>query len=233
MRMCHMSGRMVSVASVVGLALLVGVGCSKSVQTDTGSKAFDAGPPKAAQESGAAAGRQAPAESAAKEQFGSLPGDGSNGREAGKKSGDERVAEGVAVAKADSSESVRQQMERLQQEQAATAKAGLADVFFAYDSWKLTEEGKQALAKDAEWLRANDAPKLAVEGHCDERGTQAYNLVLGQKRAKTVFSYLVELGVPAARITVVSYGKDRPFCKESSEACYQQNRRGHLVIHEK
>jgi len=71
---------------------------------------------------------------------------------------------------------------------------------------------------------------LKVEGHCDERGTSAYNLVLAEKRAKSVRNYLMELGIKAERFVVVSYGKERPFCKERTEACYQQNRRGHLVV---
>ena len=71
---------------------------------------------------------------------------------------------------------------------------------------------------------------MKVEGHCDERGTAAYNLVLGEKRAKAVRNYLVELGVGADRLSIVSYGKERPFCNERAESCYQQNRRGHLVV---
>ncbi len=215
----HTCKRTVTMMGLLGLVALVGAGCSKSIQTDVGSKSFEPAPSQSKS-----------AQDAPVSQFGSLPGDG-NGKPSGKGSGEERVSEGIAVAKAEpsgSSGSSRQQ--EMQQEAAATAEAGLDDVFFAYDSWKLSEDGKRALSKDAEWLKTNGAQKLAVEGHCDERGTQAYNLVLGQKRAKAVRNYLVELGVAGNRITVVSYGKDRPFCKESNESCYQQNRRGHLVV---
>ncbi|NJL16914.1 MAG: OmpA family protein [Nitrospira sp.] len=72
--------------------------------------------------------------------------------------------------------------------------------------------------------------QLKIEGHCDERGTSAYNLVLGEKRAKAVRNYLVELGVVPDHLSVVSYGKERPFCTEHAESCYSQNRRGHLVV---
>jgi peptidoglycan-associated lipoprotein len=136
------------------------------------------------------------------------------------------------VAKADTDTATRQ-IEEMRREQAAAAAAGLKDVFFAYDSWTITEEGRQALMADADWIKANGSANMKVEGHCDERGTQAYNIVLGEKRAKAVRNYLVELGVAANRLAVVSYGKERPFCKEHAEPCYQQNRRGHIVIRSK
>jgi peptidoglycan-associated lipoprotein len=143
--------------------------------------------------------------------------------------GEERVSEDIVVAKAEP-EAARQRTEEMRQEAAATAGTGLQDVFFAFDSWTILDGGKQALGADAQWLKANDGKALTIEGHCDERGTQAYNLVLGERRAKAVRSYLVDLGVDAKRLTVTSYGKDRPFCREHSEDCYQQNRRGHLVL---
>ena len=137
---------------------------------------------------------------------------------------------GTMLAKADVSASAARQLEEMRAEQAASAAAGLRDVFFGYDSWTITEEGRQALSRDAEWIKANPGVTVKVEGHCDERGTSAYNLVLGEKRAKAVRNYLVELGVSANRLSVVSYGKERPFCNEHAESCYQQNRRGHLAV---
>ncbi|ALA60087.1 peptidoglycan-associated lipoprotein Pal [Nitrospira moscoviensis] len=136
---------------------------------------------------------------------------------------------GTLMAKADPGAAGRQ-MEEIRAEQMASATAGLRDVFFAYDSFAISEEGRQALSRNAEWIKANPTAQLKIEGHCDERGTSAYNLVLGEKRAKAVRNYLVELGVGANRLSVVSYGKERPFCKEHAEACYAQNRRGHLVL---
>jgi peptidoglycan-associated lipoprotein len=137
---------------------------------------------------------------------------------------------GSLLAKADTGDTSGRQLEEIRAEQAASAAAGLRDVFFGYDSWTISEDQRQSLNRDAEWMRANPAAAVKVEGHCDERGTSAYNLVLGEKRAKAVRNYLVELGVSANRLSVVSYGKERPSCLEHAESCYQQNRRGHLVV---
>jgi peptidoglycan-associated lipoprotein len=142
---------------------------------------------------------------------------------------EERVGGSLLMAKADPGTAGRQ-IEEIRAEQTASAAAGLRDVFFAYDSFSISEEGRQALARDAEWVRMNPTAQLKIEGHCDERGTSAYNLVLGEKRAKAVRNYLVELGVGANRLGVVSYGKERPFCAEHAESCYAQNRRGHVVV---
>ena len=148
----------------------------------------------------------------------------------GKSPSEERVGDETMLVKAEPSDrAVRQMEEMRRQEMAATTAAGLRDVFFAFDSWTISEEGRQALTRDAEWIRANPKALLKIEGHCDERGTQAYNLVLGEKRAKAVRNYLADLGVGATRLSVVSYGKERPFCKDHEEFCYEQNRRGHLV----
>lgn len=147
----------------------------------------------------------------------------------GKSPSEERVTNGTMMAKLDPSQSGRQ-MDAIRSEQAAADAAGLRDVFFAYDSFVISEEGRQALSRDAEWVRANAGASLKIEGHCDERGTSAYNLVLGEKRAKAVRNYMVELGVSASRLSVVSYGKERPFCNEHNESCYAQNRRGHVVV---
>lgn len=106
----------------------------------------------------------------------------------------------------------------------------LQDVFFEYDSWRITQDGTQALAHDADWLLENGNRTLVVEGHCDQRGTQNYNLVLGRKRAEAVKAYLIDLGVNAEQVQMISYGEERPFCLGSSERCYQLNRRGHLAL---
>jgi len=139
----------------------------------------------------------------------------------------------IKVAKVQPSDATGRLAEDMRREQAATAAAGLKDVYFAYDSWNITEQARQALSADAEWIKANPTILLKIEGHCDERGTQAYNLVLGEKRAKAVRNYLTELGVGSSRLAVVSYGKERPFCQEHDESCYQQNRRGHIVVRPK
>jgi peptidoglycan-associated lipoprotein len=121
----------------------------------------------------------------------------------------------------------------LTHEERAALEAGMQDVFFGYDQWMLSEAGMRSLSHDAEWLKEHARATMQIEGHCDERGTADYNVVLGDKRARAARSYLVELGVNPKRLTTVSYGKERPFCLEHSESCYQQNRRGHMLLRER
>ena len=106
----------------------------------------------------------------------------------------------------------------------------LGDVFFDYDRFTLRNEAKATLEANVRWLRDENGIKVLIEGHCDERGTLAYNLVLGERRAQSVKRYLQELGVPASQVHITSYGKERPFCGEHREACWQQNRRAHFVM---
>jgi peptidoglycan-associated lipoprotein len=110
------------------------------------------------------------------------------------------------------------------------AEAPLADALFDYDQATLRPDAMAALANDARWLIRWRSTRVTIEGHCDERGTAEYNLALGDRRAQAILSYLRDLGVDAARMTAVSYGKERPACRESTESCWQRNRRGHLVI---
>ncbi len=109
-------------------------------------------------------------------------------------------------------------------------KGYLQDAFFDYDQSDLREDARTALSANAEWLKRYPSIQILIEGHCDERGTSAYNLALGDRRANAARDYLDSLGVNASRIRTVSYGKERPFCTESTEDCWQQNRRGHFVI---
>jgi peptidoglycan-associated lipoprotein len=141
----------------------------------------------------------------------------------------ERLNSGIAMAKNDPA-TMKRQMDEMRAEQAATSAAGLRDVFFGYDSWTISDEGRQVLTRNAEWLRSHPAVQLKVEGHCDERGSSTYNFVLAEKRAKVILNYLTDLGIRRERLVAVSYGKERPFCNDRSEGCYQQNRRGHLVV---
>ena len=110
------------------------------------------------------------------------------------------------------------------------AEKPLSDVFFSYDSAAVTEEGRASLQKNLEWLRKWGNTRVLIEGHCDNRGTPEYNLALGEQRAAAVRDYLVSLGLPAARVTIVSKGEEQPFCNEEAESCYLQNRRGHFLI---
>lgn len=106
----------------------------------------------------------------------------------------------------------------------------LRDVFFAYDSWRLSEQSHRILEANAKWLKTHPHARITVEGHCDERGTQAYNYVLGERRADTAKRYLSHLGVPSYQMVVVSYGKDRPVCHVFNATCFQSNRRAHFSI---
>ena len=109
-----------------------------------------------------------------------------------------------------------------------TFSKGLRDIFFQFDSWRLTEEARRNLEANAEWLKAYPHERINIEGHCDERGTQAYNYVLGEKRATMVQQYLGFLGVPQHQLIVTSFGKDKPECHTFSEQCFQKNRRAHF-----
>lgn len=106
----------------------------------------------------------------------------------------------------------------------------LADAFFDYDENGLRGDAKAALEQDAKWLQKWPHTAVLVSGHCDERGTGEYNLALGGRRAEIVKEYLTSLGVAADRIQTRSVGKESPFCAESAESCWAQNRRGHFVI---
>jgi peptidoglycan-associated lipoprotein len=118
----------------------------------------------------------------------------------------------------------------LRREEAAALGAGLQDVFYAYNRWMVQNEGMQALTDNGQWLKEHPTAMLRISGHCDERGSHDYNLVLGEKRAHAAKNVLVELGVSPKQLSIVSYGKDRPFCRENDEACHQQNRRGHMLL---
>jgi peptidoglycan-associated lipoprotein len=114
--------------------------------------------------------------------------------------------------------------------QTLNSKGYLKDAFFDFDKADLREDARTALAADAQWLKQYGSIRVLIEGHADERGTEEYNLSLGQKRASSVKDYLVSLGVEGSRVNTVSYGKARPFCADHDDNCWQQNRRGHFVI---
>ena len=115
-------------------------------------------------------------------------------------------------------------------EMAAFDGSDLIDVFFALDKSDLTSEGKDKLASNARLLKTASGVKIMVEGHCDERGTNEYNLGLGERRANTVKNYLVSLGVSTSRIKTISYGEENPFAAGHNEAAWKQNRRAHFDL---
>jgi peptidoglycan-associated lipoprotein len=106
----------------------------------------------------------------------------------------------------------------------------LEDVHFDFDRSDIREGDRAVLTKNADVLKRFDFLKITVEGHCDERGTVEYNLALGDRRSRAAYDYLVALGVPADRLKAVSYGKEVPICRESTEDCWQRNRRAHFTI---
>lgn len=110
------------------------------------------------------------------------------------------------------------------------AAGSLQDIYFDYDRFTVRADAVQLMESNAKWLRAHKGQSVLIEGHCDERGTQAYNLVLGEKRAKATKRYLEDLGVPGSQLVTTSYGENRPFCNEQSEVCYQKNRRAHFSV---
>ena len=112
------------------------------------------------------------------------------------------------------------------------AVAELKDVFFDFDKYDVRPGDAKVLDANATWLKSNDNLVL-IEGHCDERGTNEYNLALGDRRAKAAMNYLVAQGISADRMTIVSYGEERPVCTEKTEACWAKNRRDQFMVKER
>jgi len=104
------------------------------------------------------------------------------------------------------------------------------DIYFDFDKYDIRPEGKPVLNGIASWLMKNSDARLSIEGHCDERGTNEYNLALGDRRAKAARDFLIALGVAAKRIEIVSYGEEKPQCTEQTEECWAKNRRAHFVV---
>jgi peptidoglycan-associated lipoprotein len=108
--------------------------------------------------------------------------------------------------------------------------AALRDVYFDFDRYDVRSGDKGTLDENAKWLQSNQSALLLIEGHADERGTNEYNLALGERRAKATRDYLVSVGIDAGRITVISYGEERPVCTEKNDACWAKNRRAHFLV---
>jgi peptidoglycan-associated lipoprotein len=108
--------------------------------------------------------------------------------------------------------------------------ANVQPIFFDYDTYDIRTDAQSALSKDADWLNSHPNIKVVIGGYCDERGSDEYNLVLGQNRAQAAKTALVTAGVAADRMRIISYGKEKPFCTESTEECWQLNRRDGFAI---
>jgi len=106
----------------------------------------------------------------------------------------------------------------------------LVDVYFEFDKYEVRQRDAEVLNANARWLRANPNTMVLIEGHCDARGTDEYNLSLGDRRAKSVVAYLTAQGIAPTRLVTISYGKERPQCSENSEACWAKNRRAHFLV---
>ena len=109
-------------------------------------------------------------------------------------------------------------------------KANVQDAFFDYDAYDIRSDAEAVLSRDASWLVAHPEIRIVIGGYCDERGSSEYNLALGQNRANAAKNALVTAGVASTRIRVISYGKEKPFCTESTEECWQQNRRAGFTL---
>ncbi|MCY4659398.1 MAG: peptidoglycan-associated lipoprotein Pal [Acidobacteria bacterium] len=108
--------------------------------------------------------------------------------------------------------------------------APLAPVFFNYDESEVLPDAQGVLAQNANWMRQWPSTRVRIEGHCDERGTNEYNLALGDSRSTSARDYLISLGIEPSRIASVSRGEEAPFCTGSEESCWSQNRRAQFVI---
>lgn len=106
----------------------------------------------------------------------------------------------------------------------------LGDIYFDFDKYDLRADARDRLRKNADFMKEFPQFTYGLEGHCDERGTNEYNLALGERRANAAKDYLISLGVDPARVRTISYGEERPFCTSRNESCWQQNRRGHFVM---
>ena len=147
----------------------------------------------------------------------------------------QQAADEAAAEKARQEELARQRAieeARIKEEAIQKAKDNFLneDIHFEFDSAVLTPDAQEILKTKAEWLQNNPNVKSTIEGHCDERGTLEYNLALGERRASGAKSFLVDLGIPASRLTAISYGEERPVDPGQNEAAWAKNRRCHLTI---
>lgn len=113
---------------------------------------------------------------------------------------------------------------------ATPASSPLKEIYFDYDRYDVRPDARETLKANAQWLKTNSSARVEIEGHCDERGTNEYNLALGAKRAQAAKDYLASLGISPERLSTISYGEEVPVCKEQNENCWQKNRRARFVI---
>jgi peptidoglycan-associated lipoprotein len=147
--------------------------------------------------------------------------------DAAKRAAEQRAADEAAAAAA-----AKRAEEERARAAAAKAPAGLQPIYYDFDQSFIRDDAKPVMKANAEWLRANPKARIRIEGNCDERGTIEYNQALGQRRAQAAKKYLTDLGISVKRISLISYGKEKPICTESTEDCWQRNRRSDLIAAE-
>lgn len=236
-RIFHASG-----VAVMGLAMMVSQGCSLKALQSNGEATVGS----TADSTGDSMG-DSTARSSARAEADNWNGEGVNpnfpgmgqGNASGELSGfsqnptEERLSQGGYRASLSPSDLNVRRRADLTKEEKAAIEAGLQDVYFGYDQWNVSDAGMDALNRNASWLKDHPGAVLKIEGHCDERGTADYNMVLGDKRAKAARTYLLETGVSSKQVAIMTFGKERPFCFDHMESCYQQNRRGHMLLNVK
>jgi peptidoglycan-associated lipoprotein len=126
-------------------------------------------------------------------------------------------------------EAAKSEDEQARERAAAAAAPGPQPVYFDFDQSLIRDDAREVMKTNAEWLKANPQARIKIEGNCDERGTIEYNQALGQRRAANAKKYLTDLGIPGHRISIISYGKEKSSCTESTENCWQKNRRDDFV----
>ncbi len=137
------------------------------------------------------------------------------------KAADAKAAKAAAEAKAAEEARAR--------ERAAILATGLQPIYFDFDKSFVRDDARAVMKANGEWLKANPKMKIRIEGNSDERGTKEYNQALGQRRANSAKKYLADMGISAKRISLISYGKEKPVCSEATEACWQKNRRDDFI----
>ncbi len=139
------------------------------------------------------------------------------------KAADAKAAEDAAAARA--AEAAKAAEESKAGESAVASTAGLQTIHFDFDRSFIRDDARAVMKANADWLKAHPKVRVRIEGNCDERGTKEYNQALGQRRAASAKKYLTDLGISAKRISLISYGKEKPACSEANEECWQKNRR--------
>ncbi len=150
-----------------------------------------------------------------------MPGNGA----AGSFSAEPFIDDNVAAAPLPKDEEVRRQLPYSPSDR-------LEDIHFAFDKYDLDDKARAILQKNADYLKSHPSLKIELQGHCDERGSNNYNMALGERRVRSTLSFLISQGVDESRVHTISYGEERPFCSESNEECWYQNRRGHFLVAE-